>query len=433
MKYGLIGYPLVHSFSKSLHNKLGNNEYELFELKKDDLNNFFMEKNFLGINVTIPYKQDVIKYLDCIDDDAKNINAVNTIKNVEGKLFGYNTDNLGFESMLKYYEVNVSDKNVLILGTGATSETVSYVLNKLKSKNIYKQNRAKDIYKCQFDKMTNKLNLSKDKLDDISREKLYHNIDIIINTTPNGMYPHMSDDLLINLDDFMNLEAAVDVVYNPLRTKLLQKAEDKNIKIASGLYMLVAQGYYANDIFFSEKINQNPLSSLSKIYNEILWEKQNIVLIGMPSCGKSTIGKLLSKELNKKYIDTDAEIEKTINMQIADYINQNGEQKFREIEKQIMLEVSKYNGVIISTGGGVILDNENVENLKYNGKLFFINRSVEKLKATNSRPLTSTVEKLKQIFDVRLALYKKAADYEIDGDLELDDKLEIIKNILINK
>lgn len=433
MKYGLIGYPLVHSFSKSLHNKLGNNEYELFELKKDDLNNFFMEKNFLGINVTIPYKQDVIKYLDCIDDDAKNINAVNTIKNVEGKLFGYNTDSLGFESMLKYYEVNVSDKNVLILGTGATSETVSYVLNKLKSKNINKQNRAKDIYKCLFDKITNKLNLSKYKLDDISREKLYHNIDIIINTTPNGMYPHMSDDLLINLDDFMNLEAVVDVVYNPLRTKLLQKAEDKNIKIASGLYMLVAQGYYANDVFFSEKTNQNSLSSLSKIYNEILWEKQNIVLIGMPSCGKSTIGKLLSKELNKKYIDTDAEIEKTINMPIADYINQNGEQKFREIEKQIVLEVSKYNGVIISTGGGVILDNENVENLKYNGKLFFINRSVEKLKATNSRPLTSTVEKLKQIFDARLALYKKAADYEIDGDLELDDKLEIIKNILINK
>lgn len=443
MKYGLIGYPLIHSFSKSLHNKLGNNDYELCELKKEDLDKFMNDKNFYGINVTIPYKQEVIKYLDHISDDAKNINAVNTIKNISGKLYGFNTDSLGFEAMLKYYKIDVRDKNILILGTGATSETVAYVLYKLKSKNIYKQNRAKEIYSCEFNNNTNKLELSKNIIDIGTKNNLYQKIQIIINTTPNGMYPHIDDELIVNIDEFINLEAVADVVYNPLRTKLLQKANDKKIKIASGLYMLVAQGFYANDIFFSEKNdvsdykfkieNDNVTDSnnqLVEIYNEILNEKQNIVLIGMPSCGKSTIGKLLSSELNKKYIDTDFEIEKIINMPISDFINQQGEQKFREIEKQVVSDMSKYNGVVISTGGGVILDNENVERLKYNGKLFFINRSIENLKATDSRPLTSTLEKLKQIFDIRLPLYKKAADYEINGDLELDDKLEIIKNIL---
>lgn len=443
MKYGLIGYPLIHSFSKSLHNKLGNNDYELCELKKEDLDKFMNDKNFYGINVTIPYKQEVIKYLDHISDDAKNINAVNTIKNISGKLYGFNTDSLGFEAMLKYYKIDVYDKNILILGTGATSETVAYVLYKLKSKSIYKQNRAKEIYSCEFNKNTNKLELSKNSIDIGTKNNLYQKIQIIINTTPNGMYPHLDDELIVNMDEFINLEAVADVVYNPLRTKLLQKAEEKRIKIASGLYMLVAQGFYANDIFFSEKndvcdykfkIENDNVTDLNnqlvEIYNEILNEKQNIVLIGMPSCGKSTIGKLLSSELNKKYIDTDFEIEKIINMPISDFINQHGEQKFREIEKQVVSDMSKYNGVVISTGGGVILDNENVERLKYNGKLFFINRSIENLKATDSRPLTSTLEKLKQIFDIRLQLYKKAADYEINGDLELDDKLEIIKNIL---
>lgn len=443
MKYGLIGYPLIHSFSKSLHNKLGNNDYELCELKKEDLDKFMNDKNFYGINVTIPYKQEVIKYLDHISDDAKNINAVNTIKNISGKLYGFNTDSLGFEAMLKYYKIDVYDKNILILGTGATSETVAYVLYKLKSKNIYKQNRAKEIYSCEYNKNTNKLELSNDSIYIGTKNDLYQKIQIIINTTPNGMYPHMDDELIVNMDEFINLEAVADVVYNPLRTKLLQKANDKKIKIASGLYMLVAQGFYANDIFFSEKndvcdykfkIENDNVTGLNnqlvEIYNEILNEKQNIVLIGMPSCGKSTIGKLLSSELNKKYIDTDFEIEKIINMPISEFINQQGEQKFREIEKQVVSDMSKYNGVVISTGGGVILDNENVERLKCNGKLFFINRSIENLKATDLRPLTSTLEKLKQIFDIRLPLYKKAADYEINGDLELDDKLEIIKNIL---
>ncbi len=443
MKYGLIGYPLIHSFSKSLHNKLGNNDYELCELKNEDLDKFMYDKNFYGINVTIPYKQEVIKYLDHISDDAKNINAVNTIKNISGKLYGFNTDSLGFEGMLKYYKIDVYDKNILILGTGATSETVAYVLYKLKSKNIYKQNRTIEIYSCEFNNNKNKLELSKNSIDIGTKNNLYQKIQIIINTTPNGMYPHMDDELIVNMDEFINLEAVADVVYNPLRTKLLQKANDKKIKIASGLYMLVAQGFYANDIFFNEKndvcdykfkIENDNVTDLNnqlvEIYNEILNEKQNIVLIGMPSCGKSTIGKLLSSELNKKYIDTDFEIEKIINMPISDFINQHGEQKFREIEKQVVSDMSKYNGVVISTGGGVILDNENVERLKYNGKLFFINRSIENLKATDSRPLTSTLEKLKQIFDIRLPLYKKAADYEINGDLELDDKLEIIKNIL---
>ena len=441
MKYGLIGFPLSHSFSKVLHEKFGNKDYELNELREDEVDKFMRDKDFLGINVTIPYKQTVIKYLDYIDENAKEINAVNTIKNVNGKLYGYNTDALGFEALLDHNDIVVLNKNILILGTGATSKTVECVLKKLNAKSIVKRNRNNEyieVYKhCDN----------------------YKNVEVIINTTPNGMYPHMDDEVLVDLKNFDKLEAVVDVIYNPLRTKLLQQAEDRGLKIAGGLFMLVAQGYFADQIFNKKDVAEITVgansttvgansttvganeatvganacgarSQLLNTYNNLLSTKQNIVLIGMPSCGKSTIGKMLAERLNKKYIDTDSEIEKQINDKISNYIINNGEAKFREIEKQVVREVSSLQGVIISTGGGVVLDNDNVVNLKYNGRLFFINRSIEKLKATSSRPLTATIEQLKQKYDERLPIYKKACDIEINGDLEFDEKLKIIENML---
>lgn len=446
MKYGLIGYPLSHSFSKILHNRLGNSEYDIVELKKDELDNFMNSKKFIGINVTIPYKREVIKYLDYVDFNAKCIGAVNTIKNIDGKLYGYNTDFFGFQNLLSKYEISVEGKNVLIIGTGATSETVFYVLNKLRAKNIYKLDRKKEIYKCN---LTEDLNLSSanilhiDSLEELYKNNYLENINIIINTTPVGMYPHIDDDLLIDFNNFQNVESVVDVIYNPIRTKLLQEAEIRHKKIASGLYMLVSQGYFS-DLIFRDDVNYKNINDkfltedksnnekLDKIYNEILWEKQNIVLVGMPSCGKSTIGKILSKELNKKFIDTDSEIEKIINMPIADFISKNGEAEFRKIEKEVLLNLVKEEGIILSTGGGAVLDDENVKNMKFNGKLFFINRSINKLKATDSRPLTSTFDKLKQKYDERLPIYKSVSDYEIDGDLELDEKISIIKKDIFN-
>ena len=428
MKYGLIGYPLIHSFSKTLHEKLGNSEYELKQLNSDELEKFIKEKKFLGLNVTIPYKKEVIKYIDYVDENAKSIEAVNTIKNVDNTLYGYNTDVLGFEALLYKNNIDIIDKSVLILGTGATSRTVECILKKLKAKNIYKRKRNGEY----IDVFTNgKANYS------------YDNISLIINTTPIGMYPHVDDDELINLDRFINLEAVLDVVYNPLRTNILQYAQNKNLKIASGLYMLVAQGYFAHKIFFDKSIinkeknsiefDKDDVREIDNIYKDILSSKQNIVLIGMPSSGKTTLGELLAKKLGKKFIDIDLEIEKKIGISISDFILKNGERNFREIEKQIIKLTSMEQGVVISTGGGSILDRENVIYLRYNGKLYFINRSIENLQFTNNRPLTNTHEKLVNKYNERLPVYKKVADVEIDGNKNIDEEIELIIDDFYNK
>lgn len=428
MKYGLIGFPLIHSFSKTLHEKLGNSEYELKQLNSDELEKFMREKKFLGLNVTIPYKKDVIKYIDFIDDNAKDIEAVNTIKNIDGVLYGYNTDALGFEALLYKNNIIVSEKTILILGTGATSRTVECVLKKLRSKKIYKRKRNGEY-----------IDLNNDIVDyeDIKKSS------VIINTTPSGMYPHVNDESLININDFDNLEALVDVIYNPLRTNFLQCDINRNIQVASGLYMLIAQGYFANKIFFDNgnigcsaindiSFQNEDLKKIDDIYNDILMNKQNIVLIGMPSSGKTTIGKVLSEKTNKKFIDTDLEIEKQIDDNISNFINNFGEEKFRKIEKQVIENLSEMQGVIISTGGGSILDKQNVLNLKHNGKLYFINRSLENLKITNDRPLTNTFEKLRLKYDERLPIYKKVSDVEINGDLEIEEKVKLILNDFMN-
>ena len=241
MEYGLIGYPLKHSFSKEIHSLISDYNYEIKELKEDELDIFMKEKNFKGINVTIPYKQKVIPYLDEIDIDAKNINAVNTIININGKLIGYNTDILGVLATFSYFNINIENKNVLILGTGATSNTVHYASKKCKAKNIYKAYR--DNSKINGDILYNDLS------------KIFDNINIIINTTSNGMYPHADDPLLVDLNKFKNLEAVMDVVYNPLRTRLLIESERLNIKAVSGLYMLVAQAYFASELFMNTDFN----------------------------------------------------------------------------------------------------------------------------------------------------------------------------------
>ena len=437
MEFGLIGYPLKHSFSKEIHALISNYSYDICELDESSFNTFITDKKFKGINVTIPYKQKVIPYLDYIDDDAKNINAVNTIINKDGKLYGYNTDILGILDTFSYFDINLNNKNVLILGTGATSNTVFYAVNKLGAKKVLKAYR--DNSKIKGDILYSELYKIKDK------------VDIVINTTSNGMYPHSDDSLLINTKDFINLSAVLDVIYNPLRTRLLLESENIKIKSISGLYMLVSQAYFASKLFTEEYVNNNinlkkvcvstynPYLDLmhSKssfvgtvdceiVYKKCLASKQNIVLIGMPTCGKSTLGKMISDKYDYNFIDTDKVIEEKINSKIADYINAYGEEKFREIEAETIKEVSSKNHQVISTGGGSILRNENVLNLKSNGKVFFINRSLDKLKPSSDRPLTSDIESLKKKYNERLPIYKKSCDIEINGDIEFDEKIHNI-------
>ncbi|MBP3201236.1 MAG: shikimate dehydrogenase [Lachnospiraceae bacterium] len=425
MEYGLIGNPLKHSFSKGIHSFISNYTYELCELSENELDLFMKNKDFKGINVTIPYKQKVIPYLDYIDEDAKNINAVNTIVNIDNKLYGYNTDILGVLGTFAHNNINVNNKNVLILGTGATSNTVSYAVKKCKAKNVYKTYRKGS--KILGD-------ILYEDIDNISND-----INIIINTTSVGMYPHTDDKLLINTNLFKNLENVIDVVYNPIRTRLLLDAEKNNIKTSSGLYMLIAQAYFASILFKNKTYNnnvslnfndKNVIEQCNIVYNKCRNNKLNIVLTGMPTCGKTTIAKIISEKYNYEFIDTDELIEQKINTKIVDFINNYGEEKFRDIESEIIDKISTKNHSVIATGGGAILKNDNVLNLKLNGKIFFINRSLKNLKPTTDRPLTSDYNSLQNKFNERLPIYKQTCDYEIDGDIDIDERITQIFNNL---
>lgn len=401
MKYGLIGEHLGHSFSKEIHESISDYIYEIKEIAKESLDSFMKKKDFLGINVTIPYKEKVIPYLDYIDESAKLIGAVNTIVNKNGKLYGYNTDFLGLKDLIIKSKINIKGQKVAILGNGGTSKTAKAVLEYLGANSI-------------------KVTALNPVGDEISYDELnlqYNDINIILNATPVGMYPNNLD-TLIDISKFSKLVGIIDVIYNPLHTKLVMDAKKQKIKACNGLYMLVAQAVYASAIFKGEVADQ---TLIDKVYTKIKKQKQNIVLIGMPSCGKSSIGRMLAKKLNKQFIDIDKEIEKEIGTSIKTFIELSGEESFRNLESQITYKYSKLNNLVISTGGGVIKRPTNIEVLKQNGIIIFIDRPLELLKPTKSRPLTNDIEKLKKIYLERYDIYMNSADIVVKNDKEFDE------------
>lgn len=410
MMYGLLGEKLGHSFSKEIHERIANYSYNLIEVSKDDFPSFMKEKNFKAINVTIPYKEMVIPYMDYIDPKAKEIRAINTIVNKDGKLYGYNTDYFGLKALIVNNGISVENKKVLILGTGGTSKTASVVLKDLNAKEVIFVSRSKKDNTITYEEV----------------KDLHSDADILINTSPSGMYPNV-DSILVDLDWFSNLSAIIDVVYNPLKTKIVQKALKKGIKAVTGLYMLVAQAVYASSIFLDKKIDE---SLIDTVYQELLLKKENIVLIGMPSCGKSTIGKLLSESLDKELVDSDEEIEKGIGMKIQKFLTSENEEDFRNIETEVIKELSLRNNLVISTGGGVIKKEKNVEFLKYNGKVIFVDRPLELLQATSSRPLSSTVDALNKLYQERYSVYMKSCDVVVKNDSLIEDVVKLILEYL---
>lgn len=401
MKYGLIGEHLGHSFSKEIHESISDYEYMLKEISKDQLDSFMKTKDFKGINVTIPYKEKVIPYLDYIDPSAQAINAVNTIVNKNGKLYGYNTDFLGLRDLILKSNVKVKDQKVLILGSGGTSKTALAVFKHLEAGEI---------------KIVS-TNPTEDKISYEDAVTLHNDANIILNATPVGMFPN-NQDLIIDINRFNNLKAVFDVIYNPLKTKLVQTAIAKGIKAYGGLYMLVAQAVYACCIFKDIELKQEVIN---EVYTKLKKQKRNIVLIGMPSCGKSTIGRNLAKKLNKEFVDIDKEIEKEIGTSIKTFIELNGEDAFRKLETEVTYKFSKLNNLVISTGGGVIKRQINIDNLKQNGKIIFIDRPLDLLKPTSSRPLTNDIEKLRKTYSERYDIYIKSADLVIINDQEFDE------------
>ena len=412
MIYGCIGEKLGHSFSREIHARLFDYEYELCEIPKGELDAFMTKRDFKAINVTIPYKLDVIPYLYKISEIAKKIGAVNTIVNQNGKLYGYNTDFSGMCALLKRNGIEVKGKKALVLGSGGTSKTANAVLESLGASEILTVSRNERDGFISYE----------------TAKTLHSDTEIIINTTPCGMYPNI-DGRATNIEDFPALSGVVDAVYNPLRSQFVTAARKKGIKAIGGLYMLVAQGAHAAEKFTGQSVSED---KIDEVYKSLVFEKQNIVLVGMPGSGKSTIGKILADELNMNFVDSDEEIVKKAGKSIPEIFSSVGEAGFRKLESEVISEIAKLSHTVIATGGGAILNAKNTELLSYNGRIYFIDRPLSSIEATSDRPLSSSRADLEKRYNERYDIYVSCADVHLkcgdDAKLNAEKLKEEFKN-----
>ena len=392
MKCGCIGKKLTHSFSKEIHAMLADYSYDLIELAEEDIPAFFARRDFDAINVTIPYKQTVIPYLDHVSDIAQKIGAVNTIVNRNGKLSGYNTDYYGMKALIQKAGVSIQGKKVLILGTGGTSKTARAVAADLGAAEFLVVSRQKSAQTVTYEEAV----------------KLHSDAQVILNTTPCGMYPDCGA-LPIDIASFAKLEGVIDAIYNPLCTHLVLDAKQRGIRAEGGLYMLVMQAVVAVEKFLDREISKQ---EADRVFAQIQASKENIVLIGMPGSGKSTVGRILQKT-GFDFVDTDDEIEKRCGCSIRELIETRGEAYFRDLESDVVRDVSSSSGRIIATGGGAVLRAQNVRSLRQNGKLYFLNASLDRLHAAGNRPLANTEEKIKKLYQERMPVYRAAADVTV--------------------
>ena len=396
MKYGLIGEHLKHSYSCEIHAQIADYEYELHELPPSGLGGFLKKREFNAINVTIPYKQDVIPYLDEISDTAKRIGAVNTIVNRNGRLYGDNTDFAGMLALAKHIGVDMKGRKVLILGTGGASKTGHALAEYMGAQSVYYVSRSGKDGSISYEQAVTE----------------HSDAQIIINATPVGMFPKQ-DGRPIDISAFPKLEGVIDAIYNPLRTNLVLDAQERGIPAEGGLYMLSAQAVHASAVFRDIPLDE---SLVDKAFKSVKNDKQSIVLIGMPSSGKTTVGRILAEKCGKQLADTDEYIVRRIGMPISDFFAKHGEAEFRKIEKETVAELSATGGRIIATGGGAVLDAENVRALKQNGVLVFLDRRPENLIATDDRPLASRRSALEKLYAERYDIYCAAAELHIDAN-----------------
>ncbi len=397
MKYGLIGEKLGHSFSPHIHALIGSYPYELKELAPGELEGFLKRKDFLGINVTIPYKQAVMPYLDEIDPLAQTIGAVNTVVNRNGRLIGYNTDAFGMEYMVKSAGIDPKGKKVLIGGTGGTSLTAMAVMEAMGAGVVHRLSRGE----------------KPDALTYEAAKHLHPDADIFINTTPVGMYPH-GEGMPIDPEDYPGLSGVVDVVYNPLTTTLVRAAKKRGIPSVNGLIMLVAQAVRASELFFETSYPQN---TVKDIYETIYGEKKSLYLIGMPSSGKSTVGKLVANALGRPFVDLDAMIVEQEGMDIPTIFQEKGEGYFREAEhKALLTAVQNCGGSVVATGGGTPLRADNRLLMQEDGTVFFLDRDLDKLTPTVDRPTASDREAMANRYRERRPIYLAAGTHRIDGN-----------------
>lgn len=389
MRCGLLGEHLSHSYSPLIHKYFGEYSYEFFDKKPEELDPFLKGGDFFGINVTAPYKKAVLPYCSHLTGEAKRLGAVNTIVRTSDGLIGHNTDFFGFSYMLRKSGLQVSDKKVLVLGSGGAAAAVLGVL-KDAGANIVNISRRGD---------SNYGNLHK-----------HQDARIIVNATPVGMYPNTGFTPL-DLRQFPHLEGVLDVIYNPARTQLLMDAEELDIPATNGLWMLIAQAKEAAEWFSSKNIHDEQIVS---VYTALCQQLQNIVLIGMPGCGKSRIGKTLATLTGRPFVDTDLLIEARAGKKIADIFREDGEMFFRNLETQVIQEVGKKSGLVIATGGGCVCRPENYQLLHQNGIIVWLQRNIKLLESTG-RPLSQCIE-LSLLYEVRKALYEQFADRKVMND-----------------
>lgn len=401
--FGLLGRKLGHSLSPQIHEKLGDYTYDLFCREPEELGGFFSDTALKGYNVTIPYKVEAFRACDELSERAKKIGSVNTcIRRADGTLYGDNTDYFGFSYMAKKAKADFENKKVLILGSGGASLTVQIVARDEGAKEIVVVSRT-----------------GENNYGNISR---HYDADIIVNTTPVGMYPE-NGERLIDLTQFKSCTAVLDLIYNPLKTPLLLDAEELGINFSNGLVMLVAQAVKSAEQFIEKEI---PEEKIDRVYNSLLADRKNIVFVGMPGSGKSTVGKMLSEKLGREFLDTDLMIEEKEGRKIPEIFAADGEEYFRNVESECVKEAGKKMGVVIATGGGAILRKENRDAIRQNGTVIFLEREISSL-ATDGRPLSSSEEKLRKMQEIRTPLYKDASDFTVKTNDNADITLKEVE------